>query len=647
MRSMLNAGVAALAPTLAPALVLVLPMGAAAAPSIGPAYGDNMVIQRGQAVPLAGKAAPGSDVIATLGSSSARSRADDEGRFALTLPPPAASDAPLTLTLTLTDSMGTTRFANIMLGDVFLCSGQSNMELPVARALDTENQLRLAADDGIRLLMVPKTTASMPQTAFGGPVSWKPAARDSVADFSAACFYMAKALRKKDPVTPVGLIHSNWGGSAARAWLDGDGVRALHGQIALDQLALYSRDPFAATQAFVPQWFDWWRSRDNGREPWRNPALLDWKPIPQFSMWNEWTGTGLDTAPRANVWLRQTVTLTPEQISGEAELSIGAIDDMDLTFVNGHPVGYTFGWGVERTYRVPARHLKAGVNEILIAANNMWDTGGFFAGPDRLFVTAANGDKVPLGADWEYALTAVTDVPPRAPWDANAGLGVMHNAMIAPLGPMRLAGVAWYQGESDAGQPDYHKKLAALFAGWRRQFGAQARMLVVQLADWGQRQTVPVESGWAQLRQEQIDAVLADSNAALVTAIDIGEATDIHPANKNDLGKRLAEAFNGRAMPMPDRAIRQGHDVIVSFTGIAGGLVAQGGPVPLGVELCGDAPGSCRYALARLDGSRMLIPVPEGMTATRVRYAWADAPIVNLYDEDGMPVPGFGLDIAP
>jgi sialate O-acetylesterase len=627
------------------ALAIILAAGANAAPTLGPAYGDNMVLQHGAPIILSGQGQAGAKVTASLGKTVSSAVADGAGNFTLTLPTATPSDQPLTLTLT--DSTGTATYSNILIGDVFLCAGQSNMELPVNRALDAGNQLRLAADDGVRLLTIPKTTAPLPQTRFAGPVGWKAANSDSVAEFSAACFYMAKSLRGKDPATPIGLIHSNWGGSAARAWLDPAGVRALHGAEALNQLSLYARDPYAATQAFVPQWFNWWRKADAGREPWRNPALLDWKPIPQFSFWNEWKGTGLDIKPHANVWLRQTITLTAEQAKGDGTLAIGAIDDMDLTFVNGHPVGYTFGWGVERTYRVPAKHLKAGENTILIAANNMWDTGGFFAGPERLAFTTANGTRLPLGADWHYATTSVTDAPPRAPWDANAGVGVMHNAMIAPLGPMRLAGVAWYQGESDAGQPAYDQKLATLFAGWRRQFGSQTRMLVVQLADWGVRRTAPTESGWAQLRDEQRRAVVADSNAALVTAIDIGEPTDIHPANKNDLGKRLAEAFNGRPMPMPERAARSGDTVTITFTGLSGGLVSQGGPYPLGVELCEAGPGTCRFVLAQLDGNRMIIPVAAGMAATRVRYAWADAPIVNLYDAGGMPVPGFGLDIAP
>lgn len=632
-------------PIMAAPLAAMIAVPAAADPVLDPGFGDNMVLQAGHPLLLSGRTQSGVTVTARLGASEARAVSDGSGRFVIPLPAQNAADTPSVLAIT--DATGAITYTNILIGNVFLCGGQSNMELSVDRALDVHNQLRQAADDGIRLLMVPKSTAPVPQARFAAPTGWKAATAETAAPFSAACFYMAKALRRKDPATPVGLIHSNWGGSAARAWYDPEGGQTIEGSEALELLALYVRDPYAATQAFAPRWVDFWRARDGGREPWKNPALLDWKPIPAFTMWNEWEGTGLDTNPRANVWLKQTITLTAQQAQGDGSLAIGAIDDMDLTFVNGHPVGYTFGWGVERTYRVPAKHLKAGENTILIAANNMWDTGGFFAGPERLVFTATNGETVPLGADWDYATTTVTDIPPRAPWDANAGIGVMHNAMIAPLGAMRLAGVAWYQGEADVGQGPYHPKLAALFAGWRRQFGPQARMLVVQLADFGERRSAPAESGWADLRDDQRRAVVADTNAALVTAIDIGEPTDIHPANKNELGKRLAEAFTGRALPMPDRARREGGVVSVSFTGIDGGLLVQGGPVPLGVELCEAVPGKCRFVIARTEGSRLLIPVPDGMAPARVRYAWADAPVVNLVDGAGMPVPGFGLDILP
>ena len=624
------------------ALVLAAPV--VAAPTLGAGYGDHMVLQRTQPIVIAGKGAPNDTVTGEFRGTSASGQTDSDGRFTLTFP--ASEPNETGATLTLTDSTGSATWSDIVVGDVWLCSGQSNMELTVNRALNTWNELRLSPDDGIRLAMVTKDTAAVPQDRFSQPLIWAAAGPKTVEEFSAACYYMGKQLRADRKGVPVGLIHSNWGGSAASAWFDPVSVKALYGQQALDQLQLYQRDPMAAAQAFAPQWYDWWRHNDQGREPWKDPASLPWKPVPKISFWNEWIGTGLDTDPTANVWLRKDFVLTAAQAKAGGMLSIGALDDLDLTWVNGHPVGYTFGWGVERHYKVPAAYLKPGRNSVLIAVNNMWDTGGFFSGPDRLFFEPQSDAQIPLGTGWDYAIGAVDGMPPRAPWDANAGIGVMSNYMIAPLGPMRLAGVAWYQGESDVGQPNYDGKLRELFAGWRRQFGAQARMLVVQLADYGARTDKPVESGWAQLREEQLEAVVADPNAALVTAIDIGEPNDIHPANKNDLGKRLAIAAQGKPMPMPQSAVLSGETLTVSFRGVEGGLHALGGPYALGVELCGNAKDSCRYAVPALAGATMSIPVPDGTPATKIRYAWSDAPIVNLYDSRGLPVPGFELPIT-
>ena len=627
---------------LAALAVLVLAAPVAAAPTLGAGYGDHMVLQRGQPIVIAGKAAPKGKVTGSFGGAGASATADPEGRFTLTFP--ARETAGKGETLTLTDASGSASWHDILVGDVWLCSGQSNMELTVSRALNTWNELRLSPDDGLRLAAVTKDTAAVPQDRFSKPMVWAAAGPDTVAEFSAACYFMGKQLRADRKGVPVGLIHSSWGGSAARAWLDPASVKALYGQAALDQLQLYQRDPMAAAQAFAPQWYAWWRSNDNGREPWMNPDMLAWRPVPEISFWNNWKGSGLDKDAVANVWLRQDFELTAEQAKSAGTLSVGALDDLDLTWVNGHPVGYTFGWGVERHYKVPAGYLKPGKNSVLIAVNNMWDTGGFFQGADRLFFEPGGGGQVPLGRDWEYSIGTVKGVPPRAPWDANAGIGVMHNYMVAPLGPMRLAGVAWYQGESDVGQGDYDAKLRELFAGWRRQFGASARMLVVQLANYGARTAKPVESGWAQLRQDQLDGVAADSNAALVTAIDIGEPHDIHPANKNDLGQRLAWAAEGKPMPMPVSAKLAGDTVTVRFSGVEGALQALGGPIALGFELCGEMQASCRYVVPTLTGSTVNLPT-GGAPATRVRYGWADAPVVNLVDGRELPMPGFELAV--
>lgn len=623
------------------AIAILCPGHTMAAPSLGPIFGDGMVIQRDRPIAVIGKALPNEALRGSIGDAQASTFADAAGNFVLRFP--ALAESTKGIDIQISTGTETLRVRDVAVGDVFLCSGQSNMEFPVKNALNAWNELQSVDDPLMRLFTVPKETAPLVQERFVRPSEWRAADSASAADFSAACYYMGKQLRRDHPEVPVGLINASWGGSAASAWLDPRGVTEEYGTQASDLLSLYARDPRAAAQSFAPHWFDWYRDKDNGREPWIDATSLEWQTVPRISFWNAWAGSGLDNDPAANVWLRKTFTLTSDQAAQAAQLSIGALDDLDLTWVNGHVVGYTFGWGVERHYAVPPEFLHAGENEILIAVTNLWDTGGFYGQADRLYITPATSPPIMLGDNWTYSVSPVKEIPPRAPWDANAGLGVMHNAMIAPLGAVQLAGVAWYQGESDVGHGGYDRKLDLLISGWRRQFGDETRVVIVQLANFGQRRSQPSNSDWAQLRQEQLQSVESATNAVLVTAIDLGEASDIHPANKNELGKRLAMAFEGKPMPMPLEARAVGTNVVVRFSGIEGALRAVGGSSPLGVELCGRGEGSCQFAEAKLVGDTMIIP-HEG-NAAFVRYAWSDSPITNLFDAREVAIPSFELRI--
>ena len=220
----------------------------------------------------------------------------------------------------------------------------------------------------------------------------------------------------------------------------------------------------------------------------------------------------------------------------------------------------------------------------------------------------------------------------------------MHNRMIAPIGRYAMTGAAWYQGESDVDLPGYEDRLRELFKGWRQQFGADMRMLVVQLANFGPTATEPVESGWAELRQKQLEAVEADANAALVTAIDLGERTDIHPTNKVTLGQRLALAAQGKPLPMPRSARIAGGQVVVEFDNVDGGLETWSGRA-LAFELCGASQESCRLVAGMAAGDRISLPF-SGTAPTRVRYAWADSPVVNTYDARALPLPGFEIAVG-
>jgi sialate O-acetylesterase len=617
---------------------LLAPAAASAAPTLSPVWQDHAVVQRGAPVVVEGKAASGATVSGTLGTVRASAKAAKDGTFALSFPERPASAEPVALTVS--DSTGSATVSDIVVGDVWLCSGQSNMAWTVAAGLNGANNIQVSADPLLRMLTVPLDTAAKPSREFSGKVAWQSASPETTGQFSAACYYMLKDLRAKLGV-PVGAVHSSWGGSQVRAWLSPQAGRALYGAEQMALLDNFEADPLAAVKAFAPEWEAWWR-RETGNAPWADPSVMAWKPVPRIAPWTSW-GEG---APPAfgNVWFRRTVELTREQAAAGAELNIGVIDDLDATWVNGHAVGMTHGWSKERIYRIPAEFLREGANEIVFSANNTWGAGGMQSGADRLSLTTA-GERIPLADGWLYAPGEFGGTPPRAPWDANAGIGLMHNRMIAPIGRYAMAGAAWYQGESDVGIPGYENRLRELFAGWRRQFGGGMKMLVVQLADFGQRSAAPAASGWAETRDLQRQAAEADLNAALVSAIDLGEPNDIHPANKVDLGKRLALAAQGQPMPMPEAALLAGDGVTVNFSGVEGGLRAFSGPYPLGVELCGETQGSCRYVAAALDGNRMVIRNDDKL-ATRVRYAWADAPIVNLYDARGLPVPGFELPIA-
>src|SRR5690606_18214237 len=244
-------------------------------------------------------------------------------------------------------------------------------------------------------------------------------------------------------------------------------------------------------------------------------------------------------------------SLTAEQAAAGGVLNIGIIDDLDATWVNGRAVGFTHGWGTEREYRVPPEFLRAGENEVLVIATNTWSMGGFNSSADRLSFAVEGGERIPLGQGWQYAVAEPPPLPPRSPWDANAGIGVMHNRMVAPVGSFAMTSAAWYQRESDVGIPGYDDRMRELFAGWRQQFGADMRMLEVQLADLGPPASEPVESGWAQCRDVQPRGVEADRNGALVTALEIGEPTDIQPAHEVVLEQRLALAARGAPMAMP------------------------------------------------------------------------------------------------
>ena len=625
-----------------PLLILtLLASGASAAPTIDPQFGTHAVIQRGKPIVLSGSAAPNEAVAISFAGERKSATADRVGRWQATFARRTAG-GPYTIELN-----GAAVASDVAIGDVWLCSGQSNMEYPLRRALNGDGEVQSAGDPQLRLMKVAQQLAPAPQRTFAKPPQWQPTTPDSAKDFSAACYFLARDLRSTEKV-PIGAIDDSWGGTPIRAWMDEAAVRSSGGAEAATIVDLYRTNPTAAVRQFGEEWGAWWRKQTGdkpGGEPWNASDRLTWRPVPSLAYWDSW---GPDwKAWIGSTWLRERVTLTAAEAAQPATLSLSAVDDMDQTFVNGVAVGGKNDPSNPRSYPVPKGLLEPGENEIIVFARNAWGQGGVTGPAEKFALTFADGHSKPLATGWEYARIADSvGQPPVAPWEGSSGVSTIYNAMVAPLGPLGVKGVAWYQGEADVGQAGYDRRLAAWMANWRAQFrDRQLPFLIVGLAGWGKPVSHPVESGWAALIDEQRLATTRDPHAALASAIDLGEPNDIHPANKQEVGRRLALAAHqlvyrdgGAVGPLPVSAVRKDDVIIVTFTKPL--QVLSGGNANA-FELCGE---TCRYVDARVDGTKVVI-AGDGKPVTRVRYAWSDYPVVNLYDLDMLPGPVFELPV--
>lgn len=635
----------------APRLLLVLSglLGSAAmgAPTIDPQYSDHAVIQRGKPILLSGDATPNSRVAVTFAGMEQAVTADSAGRWQASF---AARQAGGPYSIVAAASDGAANASDVKIGDVWLCSGQSNMEFPVKRALNGEAEADAAEDADLRLMKVAQQLSGEPATRFAKIPSWQPATPASVRDFSAACYFLTRELRESEKV-PIGAIDDSWGGTPIRAWMAQASVAASGGAEAAAIVDLHRSNPTEAVRRFGEEWGAWWRKQSGdkvGQEPWNASSRLSWKPVPSLNYWDSWGPNWKSWI--GSIWARERVTLTAAEAAQDATLSLSAIDDLDQTFVNGIAVGGRNDPGGPRAYPLPKGVLRAGANEILVFARNVWGQGGFKGPADAFNLTFADGHVKPLASGWEYSKIAdAAGTPAVSPWEGSSGVSTIYNAMVAPLGPLGLKGVAWYQGEADVGQAGYDKRLAAWMANWRAQFrDSELPFLIVGLAGWGKPTSLPTESGWASLINEQLLAVERDRRAALVSAIDLGEPNDIHPANKQEVARRLALAAHSLvykdggtvgATPILAKRVERAVAVVVTKP-----LQILSGGNANGFELCGPTPDTCRYADARVQGSTVLIAT-DGRPFTRVRYAWADYPVVNLYDLDLLPVPVFEIPV--
>lgn len=624
---------------------------------LNPLFQDHAVLQREHANPVWGHATPGEKLTVDFAGKRISARADEHGHWEAKLPALKAG-GPYTLNVK-TSAGASQRIDDVLVGDVWLCSGQSNMVVQVKRALDARSEVQNADNDRIRMLTVDNVSSVTPLDAIPATDHWLKTTPGTVAEFSATCYFFARELQKTQDV-PMGLIVSAWGGSRIEPWMSMQALRKVGGfDQGLDLLALHQKDPAQAGEQWSRQWQAWWHSRpgvSESNEPW-GPARVThqgWQHAPlDKGAWQRWGMPELANFT-GTLWYRTTLKLSKAQAEQANELSLGAINETDQTWVNGHWIGT--GYGGERTYKLPPGVLHEGDNLIAINVLGTYRDDGLYGPADKRALRLGDGSSVSLG-DWEYQVVPKSyGSPPSLPWHPTAGLATLHNGMIAPLGAYGVRGALWYQGESNTGDAgNYRRLLEALREDFRTQFGASMPMLVVQLAGYGPAPVHPVESGSADVREAQRLAVADDAHSGLAVVVDIGERTDIHPANKQELGRRLARAARhvvyGEALPpsgpVAASAQRNGDTVTLSFRDVTAPMVAYGADHPIGFELCGAQADTCHYADADIHGNQVVLHASMPTASiTRVRYCWADSPVCTLYDGSGLPAGPFQLSLS-
>ena len=647
-------------------LLLVLSAATAAADVRLPALvGGHMVLQRDVPARVWGWAAPGESVSVSVGSASGRATAGADGRWQVDLQPQPAG-GPFHMTIA---GRNTIALEDVWFGEVWLGSGQSNMEFPLARA-SGGSQAAQAGCEGLRLFTVAKATSLDLKDDVSG--EWSACDASTASAFSAVAFYFGQDLQQALGVK-VGLIHSSWGGTPAEAWTSRQtlssepALRSLVADFDAARSDPQARATFAARlEAWEKANFQQDSGNDGAASGWQKPqtATTDWGRMELPQPWEK-TGLAIDGA----VWFRRTAILPAEWAGKDLTLSLGPLDDFDVTYFEGEEVGHTGAetpgyWSVPRRYAVPARLVKGGPALVAVRVFDHAGDGGFTAVPSQLWIAPADGSAPPLSlaGSWAYKVErALTPRPvdystqPRFPSADNPNSPtVLYSAMIAPLTPFTLRGAIWYQGESNAGAAyQYRTLFPVLIRDWRRAWGrGDFPFLFVQLANYQARAAEPGESDWAELREAQT-MTLTLPNTGMAVAIDIGQGDDIHPTNKQDVGLRLARwalaDTYGRPVvksgPLFESAAVEGSAVRVRFRFGTGLKTADGQP-PRRFALAG-VDHQWHWAEARIDGDSVVVSSPAVPQPVAVRYAWADNPEATLQNGEGLPASPFRSDDWP
>lgn len=611
-------------------------------------FGDNMVLQRGIKIPVWGKSAPGARIIAELGKFLATTTADQEGKWKVRFPTFSAG-GPYELKVSESGKPDSEiRLKGVLIGDVWLASGQSNMEWSVQQAQDAAQEIANANFPEIRLLQVGHDTKlTSQQDILSG--KWKVCNPANVAQFSAVAYYFARKIHM-DQHVPIGIIQSTWGGTPIESWTSRDKLltSSITQTRALANDTLSREDFVKDSLDLVRFWDIVYHPKNNTDKTIPEPKYddTDW-PVVEMPRGIKDFNTG---PYEGMVWLRKKVIL-PESFSGkDLTLHIGRPEVNYSLYFNGNEVCKT-KWNSDpnQFYTIPAGWQKKGENFVALRLAMLWGAGGLTAPADEIYLTDGSA-RVPLAGKWSYQKGLETALPKMRNYQYYPSL--LFNAMINPVIPYGIKGFLWYQGEAnDSAAYNYRKLFPMLIADWRERWDqGDLPFLYVQLANFKQVKPVPAESEWAELREAQT-LTLSHPNTGMACTIDIGEANDIHPANKQEVGRRLALNAgkmvynqNGTASgPLYKTYRKDGNRIRISFTNTSAGLLTKGAKELAGFAIAGKDK-QFYWAKATIEGRQVVVYCDKVSEPEAVRYAWADNPECNLINSEGLPAIPFRTD---
>lgn len=621
-------------------------------PFVSPMFGDHMVLQRGKANTIWGWGKAGEIVRVEISNRTATATAGADGRWQVQiLPPPTGG--PYTLKVSGIETITCT---NILVGDVWLCGGQSNMEFPLGRARNGDAEIRAADHPGIRLFTVKPRIAYAPTSEVRG--AWKVCTPQTVTEdggVSAVGYFFALKIRGETNV-PIGLIKDCWGGTPAESWTSADSLHPLKDfDPAIDEVARLHARGAPEYGNYISHWYDEF-DKGQSNSAWFAANLddTDWKPV---TIPGGFAELGVPDAP-AVCYFRKGFVLPHPLPRGNARIFLGVIERMDTTFVNGRWVGASAWVQNPRSYNLSEGLLKPGTNVVTVRVFKTKTDGGFKSEPDRLKLVLGDKTEIPLAGEWKGKVS----VDARAPHPLPVGFEnwpvmptVLYNGMIAPLAPLAIRGAIWYQGEANAGRAaQYRVLLPAMINDWRQTFGqGDFPFYIVSLAAFMQHRDTPGEDGWAELREAQAMTARSVPNSGLAIAIDVGDANDIHPRDKQPVGERLAlwalRDLYGKEVVCSGPTLASVEPLRgalrLRFDHTDGGLVVKGDR--LGEFSVAGKDQKWHWAEARIEGDAVIVSSPEVPEPMAARYAWQANPVATLFNGAGLPAVPFRTDNWP